>query len=1146
MADSPEETSFIDLSETCPSPLFLDVAEDSSPGNSLENIVEEEVEGEELNETVSQHSKMTPQRPRIEPYDPKGGLTFDEYTDRWDLYFEDQGIEDVTKQRNAFLTNMDSKTYTLIINLLKPKKQAEPTKSVQRDRFHARVQQPGEPAIEFITELSRLADKAQFKERDEAMVARMISGLRDLKLKESLLLEPDDKLTVEYVSTRIYAHERAEAAAKELSGGQKGSLHQVVQKKAPDKDRQPNWKRTKGGLLGHYEEMQKNNQCFCCGKTSHMRDDCKLKKKLCQFCGRIGHQEDVCYTKKLKQKSKTTHHLDNEENSSEESSSEEDEGAKGGARRQEEAVTNYLLKMETKCEKLSSKRIFLDIQLNGQTLPMELDTGASYSLIGGQTFSEYFPKGAQLQPSNVKMKPWGDGPEIRAAGALFVPIWLQGREEPVQLELLVMEQPGPALIGRNWFEELGVEMKIPRVIARENVKAEKVKKKKKKKRKKKHSASVFKMENIPEEFQDLSEVFSPGLGRFKGPPVRIELKDGAKPIQRNARQVPFALVEKTEKALIELEEAGVIEQTLSSDWATPIVVVEKGDKVRICADYSSTVNPQIKRSDYPLPTLDQLLSKVKKGFHFTKIDLAEAYLQFEVDEESSEILTITTQRGRFKFRRMPPELEYLGYLFTQEGVKPTNEKIKAIQDMPAPKNLDELRAYLGLLKKGARFYWSTECQTAMEEAKRIVSKQAALAYFDPSKDVILACDGSNKGIGAVLSQVEQGKEIDVEALSIVWAVKKLKKFLWGRQFTIITDHRPLLGIFSPGKPLSDHLPAKLKRLPLEVVEEDQDELFCEEAKICFMDLLNPTLTVDRFKEEAKVDEELSAIKPLLLQEKAVVPQSLREKILCLLHSNHFGEVRTKSLARQYFWWPEMDLEISNLCAACEPCRLFNKAPNKAPIIPWGKTFIIGVDGLSGWMDCERTRGMSADDVILFCRKNFRFQGLCDVIVADNGPAFSPASNGVAEKGVQTVKAFLKKVSGDEKKLDSFLLGQNSCPNPTTGIAAAEFNLGRRPQTVIDKVHPDQQHIRRQIEREKRAIAAVTTKPRGGVEGQEVAFRQFTGRDKWVPGQAVRLLGPRRVRVKDGEGIERERHLDQVKFQPPLRRSSRVRKKLNQT
>jgi RNase H-like domain found in reverse transcriptase/Integrase zinc binding domain/Integrase core domain len=551
--------------------------------------------------------------------------------------------------------------------------------------------------------------------------------------------------------------------------------------------------------------------------------------------------------------------------------------------------------------------------------------------------------------------------------------------------------------------------------------------------------------------------------------------------------------------------------------------------------------------------------------------------------------------------------------------------------------------------------WTTECQSAMDSVKEILCAAPALAFYDPNKKIRLTSDGSRKGIGAVLSHVDASGEVpvifisralrkaetnysqvEIEALAVTWAFKKLKKYLWGREVEVLTDHKPLIRIFDPSKPIPDHLSSKLKRyclflrefayrilfmagkdipnadvlsrLPLPNLEGDVEE-FGGDFKIAFLQHTNVDdfLDIESLVKESDADEEMARVKACLLRgnspatlpvelqdyskrwnelnishgaiclsERAVIPRSLRPKVLQFLHLNHFGVNKMKTLARTYFWWPKMDDDIVNLAQSCQPCALVNKAPNHAPVIPWsiphrpwgrvhldffelgrGRSFIVAADGLSGWIDCEETKGMTATVAVKFCRRLFRVQGLCDTLVADNGPAFraeefkkfcssngvelifappySPQTNGVAERAVQTVKQFLRKTPSDEwaNKLDSFILGHNSTPR-ANGVAPAEFNLGRRPLTVLDKIHPAAEWNRRQADRDRRAAAATVTSRKIPEQGQLVTFRNFSDPNKkrWQPGQLKRVLGPRRVLVEDQSGVQQERHLDQVKFHPP--------------
>lgn len=78
------------------------------------------------------------------------------------------------------------------------------------------------------------------------------------------------------------------------------------------------------------------------------------------------------------------------------------------------------------------------------------------------------------------------------------------------------------------------------------------------------------------------------------------------------------------------------------------------------------MNLQTKKADYPPAEFNRLISSIGPGFRFTKIDLADAYLQFRVDEETAEMLTINTLRGRFKFKRLPPGLSVAPGVFLRK------------------------------------------------------------------------------------------------------------------------------------------------------------------------------------------------------------------------------------------------------------------------------------------------------------------------------------------------------------------------------------------------------------------------------------------------------------------------------------------------
>ena len=111
---------------------------------------------------------------------------------------------------------------------------------------------------------------------------------------------------------------------------------------------------------------------------------------------------------------------------------------------------------------------------------------------------------------------------------------------------------------------------------------------------------------------------------------------------------------------------GVWERVKYSRWAAPIVPVLKDAKdpsgpIRICGDYKITVNKAAPVDSYPIPnTIDQLAT-LAGGEKFTKLDLSQAYQQLELDEESRELLTINTQLGLYR----PKRLYNLGFTVQQ-------------------------------------------------------------------------------------------------------------------------------------------------------------------------------------------------------------------------------------------------------------------------------------------------------------------------------------------------------------------------------------------------------------------------------------------------------------------------------------------------
>ncbi|XP_017469501.1 PREDICTED: uncharacterized protein K02A2.6-like [Rhagoletis zephyria] len=128
--------------------------------------------------------------------------------------------------------------------------------------------------------------------------------------------------------------------------------------------------------------------------------------------------------------------------------------------------------------------------------------------------------------------------------------------------------------------------------------------------------------------------------------VNLEIKQNCKPVFKTKRPVPYASLAAVEQELNRLQDENIITPITQSDWAAPIVVVRKpNNRIRICADYSTGLNDCMKPNLYPIPHADDIFAQMSLCKYFSKIDLSDAYLQLEVDDESKKILTINTHKG---------------------------------------------------------------------------------------------------------------------------------------------------------------------------------------------------------------------------------------------------------------------------------------------------------------------------------------------------------------------------------------------------------------------------------------------------------------------------------------------------------------------
>ena len=409
-------------------------------------------------------------------------------------------------------------------------------------------------------------------------------------------------------------------------------------------------------------------------------------------------------------------------------------------------------------------------------------------------------------------------------------------------------------------------------------------------------------------------------------------------------------------------------------------------------------------------------------------------------------LTLNPAKFKFKCRSVP----FFGNVVGAEGIQPDPQKVAAIQDWPTPTCVKDLQSFLGavnflnkfipslsalrqplqgLIKKDTEWRWTQTHQIAFDNIKQAISTDALLRYFDPNKPLFIEVDASGAGIGAVLLQGDvtesnlkgynassgeflsfrdrlkpvayaskslsdaerRYSNIERELLGVVFAILHFNHYTFANRTFIISDHKPLLPLFS-GKSLVSCSP-RTARLLLKIVDRDIRFFYQKGSSMCISDALSrlpdhnaadgnktevkglnitvhdispdikpftlqvireetakcPTMQflvdhiqkgwpehtnqcLEQLREYFPFRSELSLCDGLIFKgDRVLIPQKMRTQALDALHASHQGIVKTKSRARSSMFWPNINKDIEELCQNCATCLKFSSRQQAEPI-----------------------------------------------------------------------------------------------------------------------------------------------------------------------------------------------------------------------
>ena len=991
-------------------------------------------------------------------------------------------------------------TYAEVVNALK--NYIQPIKSIvmERHKFFTAKQLEAESVTQYLTRLKQLAASCDFSNvtvdtvSNQLIRDQFLIGVSNKKITEALLQAGDVKLA-EAVK-KATSVEQAEKDLQNLAACNTPTGSSVMAVASTDKK----------------TDISKSKlRCYSCNNYGHIAKDCRSKTKtsakpnkiICSHCKKPGHNFENCFARATCASC----------------------GKTGHTSKVCKNKPSVLTVFDGKCGlRYISGTIF------GKEVSFLVDPGASLSLINFDFVNRY-GLNDRVVSHETKDAVLVDGGNISLNSAIFANINVANIS--IEAKFFVSKITVDALLGLDILSRLNFSMYIgeDRICA-----------------------------VLPTFLSEYDDIFDKNLKESclqNFEPFEIIKTPDEKPMRSFVRQFNKIEANFLRDKVAELQEAGVIEISHSPWRASPVVVPKSDGSKRLTINYKP-VNSQTIFDSFPLPNVEELLSKLSGAKVFSKIDFAQFYHQIPLVNSDRSKTAFFADGQLWQYTRMPFGLKnavaacsrimahifkdinnvliylddilifaptqvehdtalkavldkiryhglslnrkkcefnlcnvnFLGFFIENGQIRPDPSRLSPLIEFPLPNDLRSLERFLGmttyfskfiqhysdlaeplmaiknhLLRVGSRAsntpidFWPDEAKKSFDAIKSEIVN-AVLVLPRPEEPLVLRTDASDFAIGAVL-QTESGQPVsfisrvlneaernydivEKEALAVFWSITRSKMFLLGRQFTVVSDHKPLQFLFSTEK-----VSAKVLRWRMALQEYSFKIIHCKGednvtadclSRINFVDFAPPTVSLEYVQRAQSFDNEckfmlkflnaeikqkpeeitsaLWSIRGQLIQKSGIiyhkndtifVPKSARIKVLTLCHGLHRGIAATHASLREACFWPGDKKAVEDFVNNCRICSivrpkyfpkpnepLMTKSPMEILAMDYigplpdsgGNRYILTViDIFSKYAFAFPVKDMSAVTLIEKCKEVFSLVGFPNCVLTDRGTQF---------------------------------------------------------------------------------------------------------------------------------------------------------------